>query len=223
MGQVAVLGRILVLYGRDPPALIRYSEGSTSVLALEQYLEGRDGFLDDLKMHLLCAQHKMKAAADSSRRHVEFAVGDRVFLKLRPYRQKSLALRKNEKLAARFYGPFTVLKRIGAVAYYLDLPTSSAVHPVFHVCQLRAAVGTAHSSPTIPPTLTADLELLVEPAELLNVRQRPTPTGAPMEVLIRWKDLPLFEATWEKFDTITAQFLDFNLGDKVQDFGGVMM
>uniref|UniRef100_A0A803PI17 Integrase catalytic domain-containing protein n=1 Tax=Cannabis sativa TaxID=3483 RepID=A0A803PI17_CANSA len=181
-----------VLYGRDPQAVIRYSKGSTSVLALEQYLEERDGFLDDLKMHLLHAQHKMKAAADSSRRHVEFAVGDRVFLKLCPYRQKSLAIRKNEKLSARFYGPFTVLKRIGAVAYRLDLPTSSAVHPVFHVSQLRAVVGTAHSSPTISPTLTVDLELLVESAELLNVRQRRTPTGAPVEVLIHWKDLPLF-------------------------------
>ena len=113
-------------------------------------------------MHLLRAQQCMKATADLSRRAVEFQVGDYVFLKLRPYRQKSLAARKNEKLAARFYGLFKVLSRVGKVAYHLDLPSSSSIHLVFHVSQLRAAVGEAHSSLTLPPTLTDDLELLVE-------------------------------------------------------------
>ena len=149
---------------------------------------------------------------------MEFQVGEKVFLKLRPYRQKSLARRTNEKLAARYYGPFTVLKRIGKVAYRLDLPPTAAIHPVFHVSQLRAAVGTAHSSPTIPPTLTSEFELIVEPDKLLNVRQ--LLPNHEVEVLLRWKNLPDFEDTWEKFSTILDQFPDFNLEDKVKSFEG---
>ena len=210
-----------VLYVRDPPPLLRYERDRSSVAAVDQWLEERDAFLDDLKMHLLRAQQKMKAGADNTRRHVEFRVGDMVFLKLRPYRQRSLANRPNQKLAARYYGPFAVLKRIGQVAYHLDLPPTAAIHPVFHVSQLRAAVGTAHSSPTIPPSLTADLELIVEPEALLDVRQQPTTHEA--EVLIRWKNLPEFEATWEKFTAIQSQFPDFNLEDKVKVFEGVLI
>ena len=85
-----------------------------------------------------------------------------------------MARRPNEKLAAHYYDPFSVLKRVGKVAYQLDLPPTAAIHPVFHVSQLRAAVGITLSSPTIPLSLTSDLELLVEPESLLHVRQLPT-------------------------------------------------
>jgi hypothetical protein len=47
-----------------------------------------------------------------------------VFLKLQPY------LKTLVQLAYTFFGPFRILERIGEVAYKLDLPTSSQVHPV---------------------------------------------------------------------------------------------
>ena len=36
------------------------------------------------------------------------------------------------------------------------------------------------------------------------------------EVLIKWKNLPEFEATWELFSVIEEQFPCFHLEDKVQ-------
>ena len=106
------------------------------VSSVEQQLLERDVVLDDLRMHLLRAQQRMKKYADSKRRDDEFLVGDKVFLKLRPYQQKSLVSRFNQKLAACFYGPYTVLQRIGTVAYKLDLPPTTALNPVFHISQL---------------------------------------------------------------------------------------
>ena len=88
----------------------------------------------------------MKKYVDSKRREDELQEGDKVFLKLCPYKQKSLASRPNQKLAARSYGPYAVLERIRAVAYKLDLPLSSTIHPVFHISKLRHAKGSSHSS-----------------------------------------------------------------------------
>ncbi|PON56653.1 histone H3-K9 methyltransferase, partial [Trema orientale] len=154
---------------------------------------------------------------DEARRDVKFEEGDLVYLKLRPYRQKSLAQRKNEKLAARYYGPYPVVGRVGAVAYHLELPPTARLHPVFHVSQLKRAIGANNSSWEIPPQLTEELELTVEP-ELVSA-MRKSSTGQ-LEVLIKWKDLPTSEDTWESFDKIQQQFPTFHLEDKVLSLGG---
>ena len=164
----------------------------------------------------------MKKYANSKRREEEFAVGDKIFLKLRPCRQKSLVSCSNKKLAARFYGPYTVLQMIGAVAYKLELPSNATIHPVFHVSQLRHAKGFSHSFILLPPQLVVDLELVVEPESLLEVRPQQNAAHGKLEVLIKWKNLPLFEATWEDYDSLNSQFPAFHLEDKVNAWGGSM-
>jgi hypothetical protein len=45
-------------------------------------------------------------------------------------------------MAHKFYGPYTVLKHLGQVAYQLDFPISSKLHPIFHVACLKKMIGT---------------------------------------------------------------------------------
>jgi hypothetical protein len=68
-------------------------------------------------------------------------VGDSVHLRLQTFRQMSIAVRRNLKLSPRFYGPYRILERIGAVSYKLNLPPLSKIHPVFHVSLLKKLLG----------------------------------------------------------------------------------
>ena len=207
------------LYGREAPHVLKVSRGLTVVDSLEEFLLERDAILDELHHNLLLAQAKMKKWADKHRREEAYEVGDLVYLKLQPYRQQSLARRMYEKLASRFYGPFKVIRKIGKVAYQLELPEDSRIHSVYHVSQLKRAVGQAPVSSQIPTQLTADLELLVEPEELLEVRQRQQGSMEKLEELIKWKNLPVYEATWEEAEKLRIQFPDFHLEDKVKLWG----
>lgn len=93
----------------------------------------RDKLLEELKIHLYKAHQQMKLAADKHRRKVEFATGDWVYVKRKPYRRKSLVTRSNEKLAPRYYRPFKVTDRVGKMTYRPALLETMQVHPVFHV------------------------------------------------------------------------------------------
>lgn len=80
-------------------------------------------------------------------------------------------------------------------------------------------MGTLHCSPTIPPHLNSDLELVVQPEELLQVRRVGANHTGRLEALLKWKSLPDYEATWEDVDSINARFPEFHLEDKVIVWG----
>lgn len=161
------------LYGRSPPSLIRAGHNTTPVDNLDQLLQERDAIIDDLNYHLLRAQHRMQKWANKKRRHVSFEVGDLVYLKLQPYRQQSLACRPCDKLSGRFYGPYVIEAKVGAVAYKLLFPDECKIHSVFHVSQIKLAHGASFIPTPIPPQFSSTLELLVEPAHVLGVRKEP--------------------------------------------------
>ena len=202
------------VYGRDPPKLIKFAKGSTTTSSLEEQLLERDATLDELQYYLSRAQNLMKQQEDKKRRDVHFQVGEMVYLKLQPYRQKSLARKLNEKLSPRFYGPFEIIKKVGEVAYKLLLPEGTRIHPVFHISQLKKAVGQTEVTSTLPPQLTSELVLEANPEAVWGVRNRVE--DGMKEVLIKWEQLPEYEATWEDWENINCRFPTFNLEDKVE-------
>ena len=64
-----------------------------------------------------------------------------VYLQLQPHQKSSLKQKGVEKLKPRFYGPYKVIRRIGQIAYELELPQGSKIHNVFHVSCLNKALG----------------------------------------------------------------------------------
>ncbi|KAK8999763.1 hypothetical protein V6N11_065260 [Hibiscus sabdariffa] len=108
------------LYGYKAPTM-NWNESSL-VQSVQEIIQQRQQMNKTIQQQLEKAQERMKHFADRHRTEREFQVGDNVYLKIQPYRQTSLALRKNLKLSARYYGPYEILQKIGAVAYKLKLP-----------------------------------------------------------------------------------------------------
>ena len=94
-----------------------------------------------LKENLQTTQNQQKFYADKHRTECKFEVGDIVILRLQPYRQSSLKRSGTEKLKPRFYGPYKVTRRVGEVAYELELLEGSKIHNIFHVSFLKKALG----------------------------------------------------------------------------------
>ena len=195
------------LYGYKPIQM-NLRPDSTLVAAVEDWAQERVGWNSLLKENLLKAQNRMKQMADKGRSDREFEVGEWAYLKLQPYRQTSVAVRRNIKLAAKYYGPYQVEQKLGTVAYRLKLPAGSTIHPVFHVSLLKKSPKGAPLS-TALPTLNDDGEFGVAPSAVIDQRTIFRKGQVVEQVLVQWENMEPEEATWEDWTFIHAQFPTF--------------
>nr|XP_017178950.2 uncharacterized protein LOC108169681 [Malus domestica] len=198
------------VYGYPPPTVSSYLPGSSPVHLVDVTLKDRDTLLKHLRENLQLAQHRMRQQADKHRSERVFTVGDWVFLKLQPYRQTSVSKTHCPKLAPRYYGPFQVLARVGPVAYTLDLPPQSRIHPTFHVSLLKPKLGTHAVASAILPPIAADGSFLWFPELVLQRGMFKKANKAVTRWLIKWQGLPEHDATWEDADSIVRRFPEFN-------------
>ena len=120
---------------------------------------------------------------------------------------------RNEKLSPKYFGPYRILKRIGPIAYKLELPTSATIHPIFHISQLKKAFGECTNKEELVPFLTENHEWLAVPDEVYGYQKNEKEVW---EVLMSWKGLLRHEGTWENYDDFQQSFPDFHLEDKVK-------
>jgi hypothetical protein len=89
------------------------------------------------------------------------------------------------------------LQKIGTMAYKLELPASSRVHPVFHVSCLNKVIGDKIPVQTILPELDEDGKIILEPEAITDTRIRQLGNRSISEYLIKWRKLPAEDSTWE--------------------------
>nr|GFC82710.1 putative nucleotidyltransferase, ribonuclease H [Tanacetum cinerariifolium] len=103
-----------LLYGRKCRVPIFWNEVGERLIEGSELIEITNEKVVVAKEKLKEARSRQKSYADKHRRDLEFQVGDRVFLKVSPFRGvKCFGI--NGKLSPRFIGPFKILKRIGEI------------------------------------------------------------------------------------------------------------
>ena len=198
-----------VVYGQAPPTYLPYLPGALQVEAVDRSLRTREAALKLVKFHLHRAQNRMKQQADKRRSDRNFEVGEWVYVKLQPYRQTTVVNRSCLKLSARYFGPYQILTKIGLVAYRLDLPEGSRIHPVFHVSQLKQHVGPLPQQSPLP-LIDETGALIKEPISIIDRGIGKREGKVVTEVLVHWRNTFPKDATWEVLTTFQHRFPDFH-------------
>ncbi|GJV03098.1 putative reverse transcriptase domain-containing protein [Tanacetum coccineum] len=125
------------LYGRKCHLPVCWAEaGEVQLTGLEIVQETTKKIIQ-IKQRSQAACDRQKSYVDLKRKPMEFQVGDRVMLKVSPWKGV-VRFGKWGKLNPIYVGPFKVLEKVGAVAYKLELPQElSRVHNTFHVSNLK--------------------------------------------------------------------------------------
>ncbi|GKF13358.1 hypothetical protein Tco_0054820, partial [Tanacetum coccineum] len=148
-----------------------------------------------------------KSYADLKRKPMEFQVGDRVMLKVSPWKGV-VRFGKRGKLNPRYVGPFKVLERIGSVAYKLELPQElSRVHNTFHVSNLKKCYS---DEPLAVPLeglhIDDKLQFVEEPVEIMEREIKRLKRSRIPLVKVRWNSRRGPEFTWEREDSFKKKY-----------------
>ncbi|GKE03351.1 putative reverse transcriptase domain-containing protein [Tanacetum coccineum] len=153
------------------------------------------------------AEDRQKSYADRKRKPMEFEVGDRVMLKVSPWKGV-VRFGKRGKLNPRYVGPFKLLAKVGKVAYRLELPQElSRVHYTFHVANLKKCYA---DEPLVMPLegihVDDKLQFVEEPVEIMEREIKRLKRSRIPLVKVRWNSRRGPEFTWEREDSFKQKY-----------------
>ncbi|GJY67328.1 hypothetical protein Tco_0469566 [Tanacetum coccineum] len=153
------------------------------------------------------AQDRQKSYADRKRKPMEFEVGDRVMLKVSPWKGV-VRFGKRGKLNPRYVGPFKVLAKVGKVAYKLELPQElSRVHHTFHVSNMKKCYSDEPLAMPLKGVHIDDtLQFVEEPVKILEQEIKRLKRSRIPLIKVRWNSRRGPEFTWEREDSFKEKY-----------------
>ncbi|GJU04298.1 putative reverse transcriptase domain-containing protein [Tanacetum coccineum] len=195
------------LYGRKCRSPVCWTEvGEAQILGPELIQETTEKIIQ-IKQRMQAARDRQKSYADLKRKPMEFQVGDKVMLKVSPWKGV-VRFGKRGKLNPRYVGPFKVIERVGEVAYKLELPEElSRVHNTFHVSNLKKCHA---DEPLAVPldglNLDDKLHFVEEPVEIVDREVKRLKRSRIPLVKVRWNSKRGPEYTWEREDQFKKKY-----------------
>ncbi|KAJ9185061.1 hypothetical protein P3X46_004733, partial [Hevea brasiliensis] len=156
------------LYGRKYRTPLCWDDVGERKMIGPEIVQQTEEKIRVIKDRLKAALDRQKSYIDLKRRDIEYSVGEKVFLKVSPWKRIMRFGRKG-KLSPRFIGPYEVLERVGPLAYRLALPPElEKIHNVFHVSMLRRyRSDPSHVLPVEEIEVNPDLTYEEEPIKIL--------------------------------------------------------
>ncbi|KZV57841.1 hypothetical protein F511_03410 [Dorcoceras hygrometricum] len=209
-----------LVHGFQPtaPHVIALQRSGGACPAAYRFARTKQELYDEAKDSLAKAQRRMKKYVDKGRRDIEFQVGEKVLLKLTPQIWKKISAKQIHRgLVPRYDGPFTVVNRVGQVAYRLELPDRLKIHPTFHVSFLKKfhedEADEQRGQKRAPPVIRFQTERKI--AKILDHRTLgQSKKNRRTDYLVQWEGEAVEEAVWEKsvnlwqFEDVIAKYLD---------------
>ncbi|GKC61377.1 putative reverse transcriptase domain-containing protein [Tanacetum coccineum] len=160
-----------------------------------------------IKKRMQAARDGQKSYADLKRKPMEFQVGDRVMLKVSPWKGV-VRFGKRGKLNPRYVEPFKVLERVRSVAYKLELPQElSRVHNTFHVSNLKKCYSDEPLAVPLEGLHVDDkLRFVEEPIEIMDQEVKRLKKSRIPIVKVRWNSRRGPEFTWEREDQFQKKY-----------------
>ncbi|GJS90419.1 zinc finger BED domain-containing protein RICESLEEPER 2-like protein [Tanacetum coccineum] len=157
------------LYGRKCRSPICWAEVGDNQLTGPEIIHETTEKIVQIKSRIQAACDRQKSYVNVRRKPLEFQVGDKVMLKVSPWKEV-IHFGKRGKLNPRYIGPFKIIAKVGIVAYHLELLEKlSRVHNTFHVSKLKKCM--ADEPLTIPlDEIQVDdkLNFIEEPVKIMD-------------------------------------------------------
>ncbi|GJZ58267.1 putative nucleotidyltransferase, ribonuclease H [Tanacetum coccineum] len=195
------------LYGRKCRSPVCWAEVGEAQLIGPDLIQETTEKIIQIKQRMQAARDRQKSYADLKRKPMEFQVGDRVMLKVSPWKGV-VRFGKRGKLNPRYVGPFKVLEKVGSVAYKLELPQElSRVHNTFHVSNLKKCYS---DEPLAVPLeglhIDDKLQFVEEPVEIMEREIKRLKQSRIPLIKVRWNSRRGPEFTWEREDSFKKKY-----------------
>ncbi|KAJ9551933.1 LOW QUALITY PROTEIN: hypothetical protein OSB04_015978 [Centaurea solstitialis] len=187
-----------ILYGRKCRTPRCWNEVGEKQLAGPEIVQITSDKINQVQERLKMARDRQKSYADKRRKDIEFQVGDRVMLKVSPWKGV-IRFGKKGKLSPRYIGPFRITERVGAVAYKLDLPVElDGVHNTFHVSNLQKCLADPGTAiPLSEISIDPKMNYVEEPVVIVDRNIRKLRNKEIKLVKVQWNFHKGHECTWE--------------------------
>nr|GEV01047.1 putative reverse transcriptase domain-containing protein [Tanacetum cinerariifolium] len=160
-----------------------------------------------IKQRIQAARDRQKSYVNRKRKPMEFNVGDRVMLKVSPWKGVVRFIKRG-KLNPRYIGPFKVLAKVGDVAYRLELPQElSRVHHTFHVLNLKKCYTDEPLAMSLEGVhIDETLQFVEEPVEIMEREIKRLKRSRIPLVKVRLNSRRGPEFTWKREDSFKLKY-----------------